>query len=382
MKPHPCHQFHGSIPVYAFKRILPLLLIQLLILKHGSSQCTTVSEYEGTTFVTDNSAGLVNFVNPANAKIADNNRAVASVLLSVLGTSSTFYLKATNFGFSIPTVAEICGVTIEVRKRGTGINIFNTIRDNTVRLIAGGVITGNNKATTANWTFPDSYSTYGSSSDKWGVALTPAIVNSNDFGVAISAAYSGLVGVLLTAEIDQIRVTIDYTIPLPVTLGYFTHSYKGKNVYLEWLTAEEEDDSKIILQRSEDNSPWNDLNTWTLSQYNINKTYKHHDVLNSEGNYSYRLKIILSSGKEKFSEVRQVKYSGTSLFRIYPNPAKNFVFVNAGNPVEVQVYNLNNQLMKVPIEKYNGGLKLNLFNFSPGIYIIKSDDQSIKFYKE
>ena len=382
MKPHPYHHSFWSIPVYALKKIFPLFFIQLLVVKNGLSQCTTVSEYEGTTFVTDNSSGLVNFTNPNNAKVADNNRAVASVLLSALGTSSTFYLKATNFGFSIPAIAQICGVTIDVRKRGTGINIFNHIRDNTVRLIAGGVITGNNKATTANWTFPDSYSTYGSSSDKWGVALTPALVNSNDFGVAISAAYSGLVGVLLTAEIDQIRVTIDYTIPLPVTLGYFTHSCKGNNVYLEWLTTEEEDDSRIILQRSEDNSPWGDLNTWTLNQYNTNKTYKYHDVLGNEGNYSYRLKIILNSGKEKFSEIKQVKYSGTSQFQIYPNPAKNLVFINADNPGEVRVYNLNNQLMKIPIEKYNGGLKLNLFNLAPGLYVIKSSQQSIKFYKE
>jgi len=49
------------------------------------------------------------------------------------------------------------------------------------------VTTGNNKADTSTaWSTAESYISYGDENDKWGVALTPAIVNTIGFGVGIS----------------------------------------------------------------------------------------------------------------------------------------------------------------------------------------------------
>ncbi|MEI6850186.1 MAG: hypothetical protein WCK29_04045 [archaeon] len=60
----------------------------------------------------DSSTGTVSRSNPDNAKANDSSytQAGASVI------TSTHYLKATNFGFSIPNNATINGILVEIRK--------------------------------------------------------------------------------------------------------------------------------------------------------------------------------------------------------------------------------------------------------------------------
>ena len=54
------------------------------------------------TMANDNAVGTVAWVNPDNAKISNNAYATVNS-----AQSTSYYLKATNFGFSIPTGAPI-----------------------------------------------------------------------------------------------------------------------------------------------------------------------------------------------------------------------------------------------------------------------------------
>ena len=384
MKPLHHHLPHYPIiKTHQLKNLILIFLFQNLFFAETSGQCTTVSQVEGNSFVNDNSSGAVNFTNPSNAKTADGNKASASVLLSLFGSSSTHYLKATNFGFTVPLIADICGITVEVRKRGIGI-LVGVITDQTVKLIVGGTITGQNKASGSNWSGSDTYTTYGSSNDLWSTTpiLTPAAVNNSNFGVAFSASFSTLAGVFLTAEIDQIRVTVDYSIPLPITLINFTLAKKGDRVNLNWKTTEEEDGGLITLQRSYNNGPWMNLVDYDLNYLNVNKSYQYEDRLQKKGSYSYRLKMLTIAGKETFSSIKQVNHNELRPFNAYPNPAKNFITVDLDDASQLQVLNINNQVIKVPAEKTNNGIVLNLEKLSKGLYIIKSQNRSIMFFRE
>lgn len=123
-------------------------------------------------------------------------------------------------------------------------------KDNSVRLVVGGSVTGDDKASGSFWpgSDPDSYVSYGSSSDDWSASLTPTNVNASDFGVAVSckSAFSGpsvsyylkatnfgfsipaeatINGVVFELErwtaggsgrdprIDHMRLTVYYTVP-------------------------------------------------------------------------------------------------------------------------------------------------------------------------
>lgn len=55
--------------------------------------------------------------NPDNAKISDNVYAYAQPGIFGFGYNLSHYLKATNFGFTIPVGATIVGIKIEVEKK-------------------------------------------------------------------------------------------------------------------------------------------------------------------------------------------------------------------------------------------------------------------------
>ena len=91
------------------------------------------------TFANDSTLGVVAMTNPSNAAISDNVY-VTSVLLI---TQISNYLKATNFGFTIPLDATITGITVNIERSS---NTLSGTVDSSLRLVKGGVISGNNKA--------------------------------------------------------------------------------------------------------------------------------------------------------------------------------------------------------------------------------------------
>jgi hypothetical protein len=121
----------------------------------------------------------------------------------------TNLLWANGFGFNIPTDATITGVRVRVKKMVAG-TVSN--RDDKIRLVYGGSERGNNKATDEKWN-NGSYTTvtYGGSDDDWAASLTPAIVNSSSFGVAISAYNGSSYG--LSFYVDFVDITVYYVIP-------------------------------------------------------------------------------------------------------------------------------------------------------------------------
>lgn len=151
--------------------------------------------------------GTIAWDTPANAAAAD----VAVTFASLSTGTDVFseYLKATNFGFSIPADATVNGVVVEVMKNG-GAYVFDA--GTGARLVKGGTVSGNDKADTATgWdTFAgSSYASYGGAADLWGLTLTPADVNASTFGFVLAAEYGGVGGA--NAEVDHIRVTVYYT---------------------------------------------------------------------------------------------------------------------------------------------------------------------------
>lgn len=60
-------------------------------------------------------------------------------------------------------------------------------KDYSVKLVKGGTITGDNKASSTKYPRLSANITRGNSTDMWGVTLTPSDVNSSNFGVVISS---------------------------------------------------------------------------------------------------------------------------------------------------------------------------------------------------
>jgi len=110
---------------------------------------------------------------------------------------------------SVPTDATITGVEVDVKAYGTYIGI--SVDSLYVQLSSNGVAVGNLKSTVLTPS-PTIYP-FGSSSDAWGITLTPAVVNSG-LGILVYAqpnSYS--VGSSVDIYANNLSITVYYTVP-------------------------------------------------------------------------------------------------------------------------------------------------------------------------
>jgi RHS repeat-associated protein len=179
-----------------------------ITLDYTTTTAVSQGPKDGTS-ATSNGAGTA-WTNPSNALTSDSSFATAT-----LGAGATSQLlTVTGFNFSVPSSAAVVGLSVNVERKATGILNGGNIRDNVVQLVSGGVAVGSNKAITGtNWPTTGAVQSYGGSSDTWGAGLTAANVNASGFGVEVQAKDPGTGKATATANVNDIQVTVYYTLP-------------------------------------------------------------------------------------------------------------------------------------------------------------------------
>ncbi len=156
------------------------------------------------TAADDAGTGSLTWANPSSVLAEDGALADTS---SGGSPGISHYLKATNFGFSLPVGATVDGIVAEIKRGADGLG--DQIVDNHIFLVKAGAIQGvGNHAAGGLWPAGALiYRSYGSPNDLWSNTWTQAQINASGFGIAISA--SMLNG--SRAQIDHVRVTVYYT---------------------------------------------------------------------------------------------------------------------------------------------------------------------------
>lgn len=114
-------------------------------------------------------------------------------------------LAVAGFQFSVPAYSIITGIEVRIeRSDGTG----NNSEDLAVFLLgANGEQISNNRAAAGRWPAVAAIQTYGSATDLWDASVSPEIVNSENFGVALQASS---VGFTSANGVDYISARIHY----------------------------------------------------------------------------------------------------------------------------------------------------------------------------
>lgn len=156
------------------------------------------------TVADDSAVGTLTWSNPTNAKAEDGSYAKAA---SVGVQAESHYLKLTNFGFAIPEGATVLGIVASIRRRFTLSEGGTGAADRKARIVKGGEIqSAADRAAGAAWGSPET-KVFGAADDLWSQSWEPADVNATGFGFAMSA----IVGILTTAEVDHVAITVYYT---------------------------------------------------------------------------------------------------------------------------------------------------------------------------
>lgn len=166
-----------------------------------------------TVGATVDRAGSTAWTSPGNV-VSDNTTDTTAAV-------PTDYLVCSSFGFTIPAFAHILGITVRVEASETGTGSSNyipqLISDTTPTLIGAAksavTVSGSTKVISTN----------GGTADLWSATLTPSIVNSTGFGVAIWSTDT-----TNTLAIDFVTIAIEYAdMPPPIAAPTMQTPFRG-----------------------------------------------------------------------------------------------------------------------------------------------------------
>uniref|UniRef100_UPI002FE0B67D DUF6701 domain-containing protein n=1 Tax=Noviherbaspirillum sp. TaxID=1926288 RepID=UPI002FE0B67D len=106
--------------------------------------------------------------------------------------------------------ATITGIRVNVERSS---NNNGTQRDNSMRLVKAGTVTGADRATSTIYSTTDTYESHGGATDLWGTTWTPADINQANFGAALSVRKQGTSGGNREVYVDHMQISVDYSLP-------------------------------------------------------------------------------------------------------------------------------------------------------------------------
>jgi len=155
------------------------------------------------TVAEDTSVGTSTWTNPTNAQGAIN---ATYATASTLNGATTHYLKATNFGFTVPAGATILGVYWGFRRKSS--SAAEPYFLNGTRMFNAGGAVGKTLSGGPNWTTVIEDQKFGSTTGILEFTPSQAEVNASTFGCAISA--KNTTGGTVTGEVDAFNMAVYY----------------------------------------------------------------------------------------------------------------------------------------------------------------------------
>ncbi len=241
------------------------------------------------------------------------------------------------------------------------------------------------------------YSYDGSSQNFTILRYTQDGILDNTFGAAgieitqASTAYDRIYGMALNGDNlyaagfgqypGNLGVVAKYNLasggPLPVTLTDFTAELKNKSILLQWQTASEHNLSTFIIERSANGVNFSPIGSVAATgNSNTKISYSTFDYQPLNGANFYRLRIVNEDGKFKYSKVVEATIDRLFSLQIFPNPARDILFVQASGDNEKAAF----QIMDVTGKKLKQGeitlqentsFSIPINNLSNGIYILQ-----------
>ncbi|MEP6793397.1 MAG: hypothetical protein ABJB16_03660 [Saprospiraceae bacterium] len=177
--------------------------------------------------------------------ITTEDDSVASTVLSPAGNcfmsfcSSSRYLYAHHFNFSIPADATIDTILVDIRRAAYK---ENAIRDSILQLDIKGLMVGHNLSSTGYWPASLDYERYGHNDPLWGATWLPSDLNDTTMGVALKIVNRNSENE--KADVDHIQMTVYFS----TSTGIYSVTSSPSEV--EWLNSPGEIGMNIFTSSS------------------------------------------------------------------------------------------------------------------------------------
>lgn len=162
---------------------------------------------------------------------------------------------------------------------------------------------------------------------------------------------------------------------LPVTMPTFTATASASTVNLKWETTSEKNNAFFAIERSMDGKTYHTVGKVGTQAENGNSNtllgYQFTDYNVPDGQIFYRLRQTDIDGTAHYSGIRVVRIGQGSGINIYPNPANEIVYLEAGAGATLTIVDLNGKVQKQVACNASGVQRIDTRGLSTGTYIIR-----------
>lgn len=222
------------------------------------------------------------------------------------------------------------------------------------------------------------------------VPVVPGLPLTNTTGVFFVPNYN--TNQTLTIETEHLNCfdittsTFNCTVVLPVEFLDFTAKPRDKiSVDLKWEIMQELNVEKYKIEKSANGIDFTEIGE-VSAKMNKNGPGNYHfiDINPFWGNNFYRLKVMDIDGTYFYSKIVTVFFKADEYAaKIYPNPARNMIFIDHSfpdsGPLIVSIFSNLNVLVeqfRFARNQIKPTLSFSLENYVAGMYIIKIEDET------
>jgi len=172
--------------------------------------------------------------------------------------------------------------------------------------------------------------------------------------------------------------------PLPISLVSFEATCSENGNFLSWKTISEQNNAYFIIESSADSKKWDSIglvfgngNTNSLIEYRFSSVKRTNGLL-------YRIKQVDFDGNyEVYGPVTFDCNLQNNITTLYPNPAKNEIFIDNAlidGAAKYEIFNSNGQIVKVGVISSNHHV-LNISDLKSGKYVLKTQNEFISSFQ-
>jgi hypothetical protein len=162
---------------------------------------------------------------------------------------------------------------------------------------------------------------------------------------------------------------------LPVLFTLFNGKCEGNGILISWRTAQEMSSSHFNVERSNDGNNWAAIATLQAAgNSSMEKNYSFADNNPGTQNY-YRIAQYDIDGKIQYTGTLKMSCTTTDVFRVWPNPVTESVFVNITSirpaRVTIKIYDNKGALVKSQQSNLlsgNNQVSVAMKNLPAGVY--------------
>ncbi len=173
-------------------------------------------------------------------------------------------------------------------------------------------------------------------------------------------------------------IVINYSGLAPVSMLSFEAKRNGRVNNLTWVTSQELNTTKFVVERSTDGLSFSPIgNVTAVGNSTTASNYRYIDAAPAKGINYYRLRILDNDNSYKISEIKNVRNLGVAEMAINPNPVQQTMNIaidaEASEKATVVITDLSGRRMynsNVNVEAGTNNFIIPVNNLSKGTYIV------------